>query len=266
VETGQLFLMVKKIKLIQHNQLSIHAFVNGFSFCTQSKVDFLPTSSVVSDGKSLFEEFINYYPKNSFKAISVVHFSHPSTFVPLALFDVSQKKRYLSHYKIAAKNDVFHHDTLEKSTKVNIYSYPKEIETILETSANNFQEIHYNSLLYNLVHELSLRTEKKSQLFLHLQKEKVDVFLIKNGRLLFNNSFSIKNEDEFLYYVFFVVEQFELESNVFELIFLGKIDLFNSYYEAVKHYHENIFFHQEEIISSQAIKNHNAPFLSQFFN
>lgn len=266
METGQLFLMPNNNKIIQHNELSIHIFVNGFCFCTKSKVDFLPISNEISDIKPAFDEFINYYPKRSFKAISIIHFSHPSTFVPQTLYDVSQKKRYLSHYKLTSQNDVFVHDILKESKKINVYSYPKEIESILETNKNNYQEIHYNSILYNLVHKLNIQSENKTQLYVHLQKEKVDVFLMTNKRLLFNNSFLIKNEDDFLYYVFFIIEQFELETNSFEFIFLGKIILFNSYYNAVKVYHENIYFHEDEIISSQAIQNHNAPFLSQYFN
>ena len=186
--------------------------------------------------------------------------------MPQTLYDVSQKKRYLSHYKLTSQNDVFVHDILKESKKINVYSYPKEIESILETNKNNYQEIHYNSILYNLVHKLNIQSENKTQLYVHLQKEKVDVFLLTNKRLLFNNSFLIKNEDDLLYYVFFIIEQFELETNSFEFIFLGKIILFNSYYNAVKVYHENIYFHEDEIISSQAIQNHNAPFLSQYFN
>ena len=264
--TGQLFLMLSNNKTIHNNDLSIHIFVNGFSFCTKSKVDFLPRNNEILDFKPTFDEFISYYPKKNFRAISIVHFSYPSTFVPQTLFDISYKEKYLSRYNSNSKNDIFIHDILKESKKVNVYSYPKEIELILETNKNNYQEIHYNSLLYNLVHKYNVRSENKTQLYIHLQKKKVDVFLIKNKRLLFNNSFLIKNEDDFLYYVFFVIEQFELEINSFEFIFLGKITLFDSYYKAVKIYHENISFYEEEIISNQAIQNHNAPFLSQYFS
>ena len=137
--TGQLFLMPNNNKIIQHNELSIHIFVNGFSFCTKSKVDFLPTNNQNSDFKPAFDKFINYYPKKNFKAISIIHFSHPSTFVPQTLYDDSQKKRYLSHYKTSSQNDVFIHDILKESEKVNVYSYPKEIESILEDAPLGFE-------------------------------------------------------------------------------------------------------------------------------
>ena len=65
--TGQLFLMPNNNKIIQHNELSIHIFVNGFSFCTKSKVDFLPTNNQNSDFKPAFDKFINYYPKKTLR-------------------------------------------------------------------------------------------------------------------------------------------------------------------------------------------------------
>ena len=72
----------------------------------------------------------------------------------------------------------------------------------------------------------------------------MDLFLTMDKSIVFHNRFSVLSEDEFLYYTFFVVEQFKLECNAFDIIFLGKIDLFNSFYNAIKIYHQNIHFHQ----------------------
>lgn len=52
---GQPFLMPSNNKTIQHNELSIHSFVNGFSFCTQSKIDFLPLNKDPEEFKKAFE-------------------------------------------------------------------------------------------------------------------------------------------------------------------------------------------------------------------
>jgi hypothetical protein len=95
---GQPFLMPSNNKTIQHNELSIHSFVNGFSFCTQSKIDFLPLNKDPEEFKKAFEEYIDYYPKNTLTSISLVHFEHPSAFVPKPLFDEKFLERYLSHY------------------------------------------------------------------------------------------------------------------------------------------------------------------------
>ena len=265
-ETGQLFLMPSSNKIIQHNELSIHSFVNGFSFCTQSKVDFLPSNPDQKEFKKAFDEFIDYYPKNTFSAISLIHFEHPSTFVPKSLFSEKHLERYLSHYKINKGNNTFRFDYNDENSQVNVYSYPNEIQILLETSENSFHETHYNTLLSRTILNLASKSETKIQLYIHLQKESMDLFLTKNKSIIFHNKFSTQSEDEFLYYVFFVVEQFELESNAFEIKKKKKIDLFASFYEAIRLYHNNIHFHQEIIISKQATENHNAPFLAQYFS
>ena len=263
METGQPFLMPNRNKIIQHNELSIHSFANGFSFCSKSKIDFLPTNNDQKEFKKAFEELIDYYPKNTFSSISLVHFEDPSTFVPKALFDEANLERYLKYYKTNNRKSYFQYDAPDQSNLVNVYSYPKKVKIILEDIINDFQETHYNSLLSRTI--LNIATTK-TQLYIHLQKDCMDLFLTMDKSIVFHNRFSVLSEDEFLYYTFFVVEQFKLESNAFDIIFLGKIDLFNSFYNAIKIYHQNIHFHQEFIIGKQAVENHNAPFLSQCFS
>jgi hypothetical protein len=266
METGQRSLMPNSNKIIQHNELSIHSFVNGFSFCTQSKVDFLPANNDQNEFNKAFEEFIDYYPKKTFTAISLIHFEHPSTFIPKALFSENHLERYLSHYKTNKGDSSFQYDILDEEDQVNVYSYPKEIQSLLETTETRFQETHYNTILSKILLNLARESADKTQLYIHLQKDSMDLFLTKEDSLVFHNRFSTQSEDEFLYYVFFVVEQFELENKAFEIVFLGKMDPFDSFYAAIKLYHNNIRFHQEIIISKQAIENHNAPFLAQYFS
>lgn len=263
---GQPFLMPSNNKTIQHNELSIHSFVNGFSFCTQSKIDFLPLNKDPEEFKKAFEEYIDYYPKNSLASISLVHFEHPSVFVPKPLFDEKFLERYLSHYKLDKGDQSFGYDTMSENDQVNVYSYSTKIKSLLETAENSFQETHYNTLLSRTILNLISKAKNQIQLYVHLQKDCMDLFLTKGNTIAFHNRFSTLSEDEFLYYVFFVVEQFDLESNAFEIVFLGKIDFFNSFYDAIKLYHENIRFHREIIISKQATENHNAPFLAQYFS
>ena len=42
METGQPFLMPNKNKILNNNDLSVHIFMDGFYFCTQSKIEFIP--------------------------------------------------------------------------------------------------------------------------------------------------------------------------------------------------------------------------------
>jgi len=261
---GQQFLMPKNNKLIQPKELSIHLFMNGFSFCTQSKIDFIPSpNSLILNLPKELDKFLNQYPKETFSNISLIFFNGPSTFVPESLYESGLIKQYLQYYKKTDPKDIYSYDSLEG--EVNLYSYSEVIKKIINQASKPIKYIHYNSILFRIIKKISQK-KKRPQFHIHLQKGFADLFLIKNEQLIFNNRFSVKTEDEFLYYVFFIVEQFLLEIDSFDFVFLGKIKEFNSYYQAIKLYHEEVCFHEEHDLSSNYLEKHSAPFLAQYFS
>lgn len=253
-------------KIIQPKELSIHLFVNGFSFCTHSKIDFVSTPNGVEDFKQALTDYLAYYPEGSFTSASVVFFQNPSSFVPLSLFDENQAEAYVSLYYIPNENETLAFDTLEDQDQVNLYYHSDPIKKILMESKIDFHYTHYNSLLYKQILNLSPTSSLPYQLFLHFHIDALDVFLVHQNKLLFNNRFNMANEDEFLYYVFFVVEQFELKAETLELIFLGKIKGFEAYYEAVKLYHSQIKFENQHPSFPVDLSEHQAPYLAPFFS
>ena len=94
----------------------------------------------------------------------------------------------------------------------------------------------------------------------------MDLYLVKEGKIIFNNHFTVKSKDEFLYYVFFVIEQFDLNATEFELVFLGKIGVFDSYYQIVKQYHQHIKFEVGSLTEPLSLLSHQAPYLAPYFS
>ena len=88
--------------------------------------------------------------------------------------------------------------------------------------------------------------------------------MTRKDQVVFNNRFSIKNEDEFLYYIFFTVEQFDLKSDDFEIIFLGKFLEYNKYYDLTSQFHKYFKFIENDsgIIKDQS--KHHAPYLANY--
>ena len=50
-------------KYILPNELSIHFFVNGFSFCTNSQIDFTPINDGIEDLKVSLKKKLEFFPK-----------------------------------------------------------------------------------------------------------------------------------------------------------------------------------------------------------
>jgi len=78
------------------------------------------------------------------------------------------------------------------------------------------------------------------------------------------NSFPHKDEEEFLYYLFFVLEQFYLKQNQFTAIFLGKFLNYQKYYNAFKEFHTLTKFTYPENLKID--DDHPAPFFNYFYN
>lgn len=258
--------MPNKNKIFPNKGLSIHFFVDGFSFCTQSKIDFIPSLKTSQNFDKILKEYLKYYIKRSSAFVSIILFQNPSIFVPISFFDESLSENYLGFFNKPKDYEIVSYDILEESSQVNIYSFPKSIRIAIEESKINFELTHYNTLLYKKILKLNSSNEFDSQLFIHFQSKAMDIFLLEKGNLIFNNRFSVTNEDEFLYYLFFIVEQFDIDTKDLELIFLGKIPYFKTYYQAVKQYHSHIKFIEKESSQNTDLSTHHAPYLAKNFS
>jgi hypothetical protein len=265
-ETGLPFLMPNKNKILKKKDLSIHFFRDGFYFCTQSKVEFIPSLQDPKDFHKILIDYLDYHSKESFNAFSLISFHNPSTFVPLPLFDKSFCKDYLGLYNRTKDHEIILYDTLEEDYQVNLYSFPRFISVALKESKFNFSFHHYNTLLHNKILTLGSSNKFDYQLFIHLQQGVMDVFLLQKKCIKFNNCFSVSNPDEFLYYLFFVIEQFDIQSEDFGLNFLGKFKCFTTYYKAVEQFHNNIKFVDKDVSKVADTSTHHAPYLSKHFS
>ena len=161
--------------------------MNGFSFCTNSKIDFTPINSDKKELKISLKEKLEFYPKDDFEIYSIVFFQSPSTFVPQKFFDSKKSKIYLSLYNKIPKEDIVAYDILENQKQVNVYSFGKEIKTVLDETEIQFNYIHYNTILHKKILSICSFIEFKHQLFIHFQYKAVDVFLAKMDQVVFNN-------------------------------------------------------------------------------
>ena len=63
--------------------------------------------------------------------------------------------------------------------------------------------------------------EKRAKSCSFICAKDTDLFLFQGGQLLLQNAFSHSNADEFMYFLFYVCEQFPFKPEQFDLFFLG---------------------------------------------
>ena len=232
--------MLLNNKKHQANELSILVLRDGFSFCTQNKSIFYhvnDTNIFDFDSVSLFIE----QEKIVSETVHVIHLKTASTIVPQELFDDQNAEFYLSKGVTLKDNEAVAFDVLENYNQVVVYSeYPKVME-VLKKLFPNLKSKHATSLLLAPLTQFSMGTPKK-QLFVHMRDGAFDLFLFQGAQLLFFNSFKQDNVDEFLYYLFYITEQFYLNPENFKLAFLGEYECFKEHYQGVQEFHHDVIF------------------------
>lgn len=245
--------------ILQQEALSIHIFADGFSFCSSSQIDFTHTPIGEKDFQPAFDEFFAYHKIQAEATLQVIQFEYPSTFVPNALFDEKQKDKYNSLYQSIPDEVQIEFDTLNALNITNVFPFSTSLLSILNKSSLSFSLVHYNTLLLEWISKQEASSSHQHQVYVHLQKNTLDVFLFSKRKFLFSNRYSIKNTDEFLYYLFFIAEQFDLQDQ-FELIFLGNYVPFSAYYKAASSYHTSLIHIGSSLGEGFDLSQHPAPF------
>ena len=188
------------------------------------------------------------------ESIEIVHFnSHPSI-VPSLYFDDNIKSKYLITNTLSSKN-ILTDSSNDHKLKI-VYSISKELNEFINKNKLDHSDKNYFTYLYDFLTEKVKKTKGLS-FFVNLNKKSFDVIIFKGNEFIFFNSFEIKNENEFLYYLFFVLKNYEGSNENDKIIFLGKFEAFNDYYNIATKYSKIEFIEDN---NKQVL--HDSPFFS----
>ena len=259
METGQQFLMPKNSSNI-NSKLSFHIFNDGFFLNSNSEKNYFLYEDInPSDQIELFK-FLKFNEIDNHNEPKIFFFDSPSMFVPSKLHDYKNSKKFLSNYTGLKTNYKVAFDVTHDKEICVIYQLNKKIEKSLSKFFNKIEHKHYSTVLYDHLKEyMKSDTDGKLKLFVNLQKNKFDLFLIENQGLIVYNSFPHSNADDFMYYLFALIEEYKLSVNSFDVLFLTKLEAFKNYYSSVTNFHDKIKFIENE--STQNINNdHPSPY------
>ncbi len=258
--TGQRFLMQLTNKNHDINELSILVLKDGFSFCTQEQTFAFPFEHNLPKESDIqtFVSSQNIPTEN----VQVYFFDAKSILVPTPLYDAAIKEDYLkAAMPVSSKEDTGTDDVSELSLTV-VYPQKKAMVSLLQSSFSKVKTKHFSSALLPYLKEVSSGSPKR-HIFIHLRKGYFDLFLFQGSQLLLQNTFEQKNADDFLYYLFYVTEQFYLKPEQFKLYFLGEFTPYKKYYKGATDFHPEV----EYLTTAQEDKEVKSPipFFQNFF-
>jgi len=116
-----------------------------------------------------------------------------------------------------------------------VYSTNELIANILDKKKIKYSVKNYFTLLYDYLNGKKRLTDGLS-LYINLNEDSFDVLIFKSNEFIYFNSFEINDKNEFLYYLLFVIKNYEISNEKDKIIFLGKYDMYSEYYEIANKY------------------------------
>ncbi len=236
VGIGLQFLMQKiKTKI---NEASIYQFETFFHLNYLSE----SISSSYSDKNQLFS-VAKILKKDSIKSIGITHYNSPPSIIPTKYYDKNIKTKYIetNSKKLSSINDDVSRD--KKITVV--YSKNRSLSQILNFDDKKINHTNYFTQLYNYLIG-KLNNSNGFSFFISLSETSFEIIIFNKNEFVFFNSFGINDENEFLYYTFFVLKNYQRSIDSDKIIFLGKYERFNKFYDLVSKY-SKIEFIEEDI-------------------
>ncbi|MEE9407719.1 MAG: DUF3822 family protein [Polaribacter sp.] len=240
------------LKNIKDTKLSIQFNLDGFSFCISNNVSKetiyfseytfsetkLTPESLLLKIKEVFKN--DTHLQHDFSNVTVIHQNNLATLVPNKYFNEDKLAEYLNFNIKTLATDFIAFDEIENIKAKSVYVPYVNINNYLFQNFGEFEYKHHTTALIKKIIETTNTTTKT--MFVNVSKSTFDVIVIKNKKLLFSNSFSFETKEDFIYYILFVAEQLELNTEEFPLYFTGNIEVTSETYKITFEYVRNIYF------------------------
>lgn len=180
--------------------------------------------------------------------VCVIDDSSICTFVPVEMFDQQFLGSYLQYSSKVFEQDDFRFDILKSGEMNNVYVAEPGLKLFFDTKFPNHELCNANSILVSSLLALSKNIESK-KMYVHFQRDRFEMIIVQNQKLLLFNSFEYRTPEDIIYYVLFASEQLGMNPENFVLEFLGDIDEQNPYFEIVFKYVRDVSLMPTESLS-----------------
>ena len=222
------------------SKASIYQFESFFhlNFLSES------VSSSYNDKVKLPE--ISKILKNStVNSVEIIHFNSAPSIIPVKFYDKSIKAKYLKTNTGSIKNI---DEDISADQKINVvYSKNEDLSKTLGLDKQKVSHLNHFTQLYNYLSGIVDKSDGLS-FFIKINSGSFEIMIYNKNEFVFFNTFKIVDENEFLYYTFFVLENFQSSIKKDKIIFIGKHEIFDKYYNLAAKY-SKIDFIEDDVHS-----------------
>lgn len=176
---------------------------------------------------------------SNFQSIRINWLGKNFTLIPNSFYKAERAKEILE-FNIGNTNDERICVNDVRSDIKLLFTIPAELKNVIDRTFPHHELKHSGTCAIN-----SFFTHfqlKKSNIFLNIHDDKIELLVKKDRQLLLYNIFSIKTNEDILYYLLFSVEQFKLDPASLQLAVCANRETNDELFTAIKKYIRHVNF------------------------
>ena len=193
--------------------------------------------------------------KSDFTEVVLLFSNDLYSLVPEDFFIEEEASNFLKFNTRILKTDVLAHDHIAGHKMVNVYIPYTNITNYIFDKFGEFEFKHSISVFIEAV--LNFDSGENTIAYLHAFSNYYHLVIVKEGKLLYSNSFIFETREDFIYYLLFSFEQLKMDPLKVPLKISGEINSESENYKIVYNYIKNVEFLLPEIDLSS--EDYNTP-------
>lgn len=187
---------------------------------------------------TLLEIQDNHILKQNFASIVIALDDKSYSLIDKDEFEDSENNRiFFDHLVTNVHKGLYHNDMISSLDIVNVYPLNNsDLDIVLEIFPSA-RIIHFSTSLINFALKY-----KSTAVYAHVEGGWMTITYVSNKLLMFCKQFEISSEQDFLYFITLIYQEFEIDQNNIPLILSGSIYPESKMFNLVKEYIKNIEF------------------------
>lgn len=180
--------------------------------------------------------------KKKYKSITVGIYTTISTLIPEDHFNEKSLGHYLdfNFSNLTTSKYLFQAETIQGLKSKNIYAIEKKLVDLVKKSFPNAVIKDSNSSFLTFVLQESVKLDN-AVVYINIVKNTLQIAITKNGTLQIHNHFHFTNNEELIYDLLYVLDQFEIDKEWTTVHLFGDIQKEDTLYTQINKYISKLY-------------------------
>lgn len=169
--------------------------------------------------KALFNK--DLYDRH-FKSVTFIVDNRDNSLVPDEFFDEDSARALLQFSHPLSPDSQVLHDSIECMQATNVYALPQPlIERVMKTW-DNAHIVHEATVFIESI--LKEEHPEGPTAFVNVKSRDFDLAIVRDQKLVFYNNFKFNTQDDFVYFLIYALEQYQIDPQLVPIYFTGMIN------------------------------------------